>query len=91
MLFLCYGNSFDTVEWVIRTAPRDVVIVMAEDDDFVPPEAQQAFVDIEDEPHVEIVWTEGRHIMPGRPEELGQLLDVVLERVAERDIRATPE
>ncbi len=83
ILFLCYGNSFDTDEWVLRTAPRDVVIVMAKDDDFVPPDAQQAFVDIGDREHVEIIWTEGRHIMPGRPDELGQLLNVVLERVAD--------
>lgn len=81
VLFLCYGNSFDTVEWVLRSAPRDVVIVMAENDDFVPPDAQQAFVDIGDREHVEIVWTEGRHIMPGRPDELRQLLDIVLQRV----------
>ncbi len=81
VLFLCYGNSFDTVEWVLRTAPRDVVIVMAEDDDFVPPEAQQAFADIGDRDHVEIIWTDGRHIMPGRPDELRQVLDVVLRRV----------
>ncbi len=85
VLFLCYGNSFDTVEWVRRTAPRDVVIVMARNDDFVPPEAQQGFVEIDDEMHVEIIWTEGRHIMPGRPDELGQLLNVVLERVATRE------
>ena len=82
VLFLCYGNSFDTVEWVLRSAPREVVIVMAENDDFVPPEAQQPFADIGDRDHVEIIWTEGRHIMPGRPDELGQLLNVVLERVA---------
>lgn len=81
VLFLCYGNSFDTVDWVLRTAPRDVVIVMAENDDFVPHDAQQAFVDIGEQPHVEIIWTEGQHIRPGRRDELGQLLDVVLRRV----------
>ncbi len=86
VLFLCYGNSFDTVEWVRRTAPRKVVIVMARNDDFVPPEAQQGFVEIDDEMHVEIIWTEGRHIMPGRPNELGELLDVVLQRVASPDV-----
>ncbi len=88
VLFLCYGNSFDTVEWVLRTAPRDVVIVMPEDDDFVPPEAQQAFVDIGDREHVEIIWTEGLHIRPGRAGELGQLIEVVLMRVVGP---ATPE
>ena len=82
LLFLCYGNSFNTVEWVRRTAPRDVVIVMAEDDDFVPLDARQGFFDLETEAHVELILTEGRHIMPGRPDELRQLLDVVLRRVA---------
>lgn len=92
VLFLCYGNTFDTAKWVLRTAPRAVVIVMAKDDDFVPPEAQQAFADLGGEQHVEILWTEGRHIMPGRPDELGRLLDVVLERVAGSDQQpARPE
>ena len=85
LLFLCYGNSFDTVEWVRRTAPRDVVIVMAREDDFVPLDARQGFFELEDEAHVELILTEGRHIMPGRPDELRQLLDVVLQRVITRE------
>ncbi len=81
LLFLCYGNSFDTVEWVRRTAPRDVVIVMAEEDDFIPADAREGFFELADEAHVELILTDGRHIMPGRPDELRQLLDVVLRRV----------
>ena len=31
--------------------------------------------------HIEIVWTDGRHIRPTRREELQQLLDIVLNRI----------
>ena len=52
------------------------------DDDFVPPAAQQPFVAAaEASEHIEIVWTEGRHIRPTRREELQQLLDIVLGRI----------
>ena len=81
-LLLVYGNSFETLDWIPEIAPRPLVIVAARDDDFVPPEAQQPFVDAADtSEHIEIVWTEGRHIRPTRREELQQLLDIVLSRI----------
>jgi hypothetical protein len=88
-LLLVYGNSFETLDWIPEIAPRPLVIVAARDDDFVPPEAQQPFVDAaEAGEHIEIVWTEGRHIRPTRREELQQLLDIVLSRI---DAREPPE
>jgi dienelactone hydrolase len=81
-LLLVYGNSFETMDWIPEIAPRPLVIVAAKDDDFVPSEAQQPFVEAaEASEHIEIVWTEGRHIRPTRREELQQLLDIVLNRI----------
>jgi len=81
-LLLVYGNSFETMDWIPEIAPRPLVIVAAKDDDFVPPEAQQPFVEAaEASEHIEIVWTDGRHIRPTRREELQQLLDIVLNRI----------
>lgn len=85
-LLLVYGNSFEALHWIPEIAPRPLVIVAARDDDFVPPEAQQPFVEAaEASEHIEIVWTEGRHIRPTRREELQQLLDVVLSRIDARE------
>ena len=81
-LLLVYGNSFETLEWIPEIAPRPLVIVAARDDDFVPPEAQQPFVEAAAaSEHIEIIWTEGRHIRPTRRDELQQLLDIVLGRI----------
>ena len=81
-LLLVYGKSFETLDWIPEIAPRPLVIVAARDDDFVPPEAQQPFADAAAaSEHIEIIWTEGRHIRPTRRDELQQLLDVVLSRI----------
>jgi cephalosporin-C deacetylase-like acetyl esterase len=85
-LLLVYGNSFETLDWIPEIAPRPLVIVAARDDDFVPPEAQQPFVEAAAaSDHIEIIWTEGRHIRPTRREELQQLLDIVLSRIDARE------
>ena len=85
-LLLVYGNSFEVLDWIPDIAPRPLVIVAARDDDFVPPEAQQPFVDAAAaSEHIEIVWTDGRHIRPTRREELQQLLDIVLSRIDARE------
>ena len=84
-LLLVYGNSFETLDWIPEIAPRPLVVVAARDDDFVPPEAQQPFVEAAaTSEHIEVVWTEGRHIRPTRREELQQLLDIVLSRIDRR-------
>jgi len=85
-LLLVYGNSFETLDWIPEIAPRPLVIVAAKDDDFVPPEAQQPFVEAaQASDYIEIVWTDGRHIRPTRREELRQLLDIVLSRIDRRE------
>ncbi len=82
LLFFMHGNTFDTPQWIRKTAPRPVVLVMAENDDYVPKEAQLPLIDVARLDHVELVWTEGVHIRPSREFELRQLLDTVLSRVA---------
>lgn len=81
-LFLVYGQSFDTREWIAEIAPRPVIVVAARNDDFVPPEARAPFIAAATSDHVELIWTEGLHIQPKRTGELNQLLDIVLTRVA---------
>lgn len=80
-LLLVYGNSFEAIDWIHEIAPRPLVIVAAKEDDFVPAEAQEPFLAAAESEHIELVWTDGRHIRPTRKEELQQLLDVVLSRV----------
>lgn len=80
-LLLVYGNSFEAIDWIPKIAPRPLIIVAAKNDDFVPPEAQEPFIEAAESEFVEIVWTDGRHIRPTRQNELQQLLDVVLSRV----------
>ena len=80
-LLLVYGNSFRTLDWIPDIAPRPLVVVMAKDDDYVPPEAQAPFVEAAESEFIELIWTEGQHIRPTRQEELQQLLDVVLSRI----------
>ena len=81
-LLLVRGSSFETTRWIPEIAPRPLVIVAARDDDFVPRKAVEPFIAAADSEHVELIWTEGLHINPARPNELQQLLDIVLSRVA---------
>lgn len=81
VLFLVYGNSFDTRSRIPQIAPRPVIIVAARDDDFVPYSAQESLIEAAKSEHVELVWTEGRHIGPRREEELQRLLEIVTSRV----------
>ena len=80
-LLLVYGNSFETIDWIPEIAPRPLIIVAARDDDFVPREAQEPFIEAAESEFIEIIWTDGRHIRPTRQNELQQLLDVVLSRI----------
>ncbi|MCK5325441.1 MAG: hypothetical protein KAJ57_05510, partial [Woeseiaceae bacterium] len=67
--------------WIPEIAPRPLIIVAARDDDFVPREAQEPFIEAAESEFIEIIWTDGRHIRPTRQNELQQLLDVVLSRI----------
>ena len=88
-LLVTHGFSFDTPKWLERIAPRPVVVVMACDDDYTPPEAQAPLVDAAlAADHATLLWTTGRHIKSGRSDELGQLLDIVLGGIESGVLRA---
>lgn len=78
-LLLAYGNSFRTADWLREIAPRPAVLVAARDDERMPPDSAEALLKAAEEEHVSVVWTEGRHIEPGREHELQQLIDLVVE------------
>lgn len=80
-LFLVYGRSLDTRDWLPEIAPRPLIVVAARGDDFVPPAAQAPFIEAAKNGNVELIWTDGRHIQPNRVDELRQLLDIVRSRV----------
>jgi dienelactone hydrolase len=80
-LFLVYGRSLDTRDWLPEIAPRPLIVVAARGDDFVPPAAQAPFIEAAKNGNVELIWTDGRHIQPNRIDELRQLLDIVRSRV----------
>jgi len=81
VLFIVHGSSFDTRRWIPEIAPRPLVIVAARNDDYVPPEAQEPLIEAARRDHVELIWTEGRHIGPNRGGELQQLLIIVRDRI----------
>ena len=80
-LFMVHGRSFEPQRWIPRIAPRPLIIVAAREDDFVPREAQEPLVEAAKSPHIELIWTEGRHIGPNRGNELQQLVAIVRNRV----------
>lgn len=77
---LVYGNSFDTEAWVARIAPRPVVVIGARDDERLPPHKVRNLYQAAGEPK-ELLWTEGGHIDPARPDLVRTLLAIVRERM----------
>ncbi|WP_405236396.1 alpha/beta hydrolase family protein [Lentisalinibacter orientalis] len=79
---LIYAESFRTARWVEAIPPRPAVIIAAREDERLPPEALAPLPAIAArEPAVDLLWTDGLHIEPDRPEVIRQLLDLVLVRV----------
>jgi hypothetical protein len=79
---LIYAETFRTARWVRAIPPRPAVIIAAREDERLPPAALEPLPAVAArEPAVELLWTEGLHIDPDRPEVIRQLLDLVLVRV----------
>ncbi|WP_405243092.1 alpha/beta hydrolase family protein [Lentisalinibacter salinarum] len=79
---LIYAESFRTARWVEAIPPRPAVIIAAREDERLPPEALEPLPAIASrQPAVDLLWTDGLHIEPDRPEVIRQLLDLVLVRV----------
>ena len=74
---LIYGHSFHTPTWIERTSPRPVVLIAAREDERVPEDDAHPLQAITALDHVELKWTEGRHIGPRRMHELQQLIAIV--------------
>jgi dienelactone hydrolase len=80
LYLLAYGPTLEPARWVPRIAPRPVVIIGATDDERLPRANVERLYAAAGEPK-ELIWTQGRHIEPSRPEVLRQLLAVVRTRV----------
>jgi dienelactone hydrolase len=77
---MVYGNSFDTEDWVARIAPRPVVVIGARDDERLPEHKVKNIYRAAGQPK-ELIWTEGGHIDPRRPELVQALLGIVRTRI----------
>jgi len=77
---MVYGNSFDTEDWVARIAPRPVVVIGARDDDRLPAHKVENVYRAAGQPK-ELIWTEGGHVDPRRPELVQALLGIVRTRI----------
>jgi dienelactone hydrolase len=78
---LIHGSSFDTEAWVARIAPRPVVIIGARDDRRLPEHKVRKLYEAA-QPPKELIWTEGGHVHPRRPDLVQPLLGIVRERIA---------
>jgi hypothetical protein len=77
---LAHGASFDTEHWVARIAPRPTVVVGAREDEGLTRDNVQRLHDAATGPR-ELVWTDGGHVHPRKPEIVRELLDIVTIRL----------
>jgi hypothetical protein len=80
LLFLAYGESFQTDKWIRRISPRGVVVVGAARDEEMPVASVERLYAAAGEPK-ELLWTDGGHIRPDRMEIVRQLLDFARSRI----------
>lgn len=79
---LVLGNSFDTEDWVARIAPRPVVVIGARGDERLPEHKVKRLYAAARQPK-ELLWTEGGHVDPRRPDLVQALLEIVRSRTDE--------
>lgn len=79
---LAYGSSFDTEAWVAKIAPRPVMIIGARGDERLPEHKVLNLYRAARSPK-ELMWTEGGHVDPRRPDLVQALLDLVRARLDE--------
>jgi len=77
---LAYGRSFESAHWVPRISPRPLIVIGAQDDERLPRPMVERLYAAAGEPK-ELLWTEGGHINPDRPEIVRQLLKIVRSRM----------
>ncbi len=69
--------------WVGKVAPRPILVINGNDDDDIPREAVLALHDSLEDPH-EIMWVDGGHIHPKRPETISRVIDLMFSRIVAR-------
>jgi dienelactone hydrolase len=79
---LAHGHSFDTEDWISRISPRPVVVIGARGDKRLPEAKVIRLYEAAGTPK-ELVWTEGGHVDPRRPDLVQALLDIVRVRLEE--------
>jgi hypothetical protein len=89
LYLLAYGPTLEPDRWVPRIAPRPVVIIGATDDERLPRANVERLYAAAGEPK-ELLWTQGRHIEPSRPQVLRQLLEAVQSRVLQSAVAPPP-
>ena len=67
-------------KWVERVAPRPVIVINGRADDDLPAEAVRALHDALGQPS-EVIWVEGGHIHPKRPDTITRVIDIMLQRI----------
>jgi dienelactone hydrolase len=77
---LAYGASFQNDEWVARIAPRATVVIGARADEQMPPESVEELFAAAREPKT-LLWSEGGHVQPNRPEIVQSLLEMARSRI----------
>jgi dienelactone hydrolase len=77
---LVAGRYLAAERWVGRISPRPVVVINARGDESLPPASVAALHAALEQPY-EIIWTDGPHVQPNRPEVLERLRARILERV----------
>ncbi len=80
---LAYGPSFDTKNWVRQIAPRPVIVIGATDDERLPRHKVEQLHAAAGEPR-ELIWTQGAHVDPRRPDIVQALLAIVKQRMDAR-------
>ena len=67
-------------KWVGRIAPRPVIVINGRADDGLPAAAVRALHDALGQPS-EVIWVEGGHIHPKRPDTITRVIDIMLQRI----------
>jgi hypothetical protein len=77
---LAHGATFRTEKWTPRIAPRRVIVIGATEDEQMSRPSVEALYHASAEPK-EILWSNGPHVRPKRPEVVQQILRMVQERL----------
>ncbi len=87
--WIAHGASLTPEKWIDRISPRPVTIVGATEDIALPPALVHALYDAAGEPR-RLVWIEGGHVNPRRPETIRPLIDLIQPGVEARLPPAAP-